>query len=83
MFNESYVDGYSLCALHLGNARLQMGEIDEAAQVIGDAAVLAAQNQQPRLVKELRAARDRIQPWHNTAAVKELDGRLREWGLGG
>jgi hypothetical protein len=59
VFNMSYVDGYALCALHLGNARLQMGDIDEAAHVIGDAARLAAQNRQPRLVRELRTARAR------------------------
>lgn len=83
VFNESHVDGYAFCTLHLGNARLQMGEIDEAAQAIGDAAVLAARNRQPRLVKELRITRGRLQPWHNTAAAKELDERLRGWGLGG
>jgi tetratricopeptide (TPR) repeat protein len=83
VFNESYVDGYALCALHLGNARLRMGEVDEAARAIGDAAVLAAQNRQPRLVKELRTARGRMQPWQNIAAVKELDERLRGLGFGG
>jgi hypothetical protein len=59
-----------------------MGEIDEAARVIGDAAVLAAQNRQSRLVKELRTARGRLQPWHNMTAVKELDERLRGVGFG-
>lgn len=80
VFNESYVDGYALCSFHLGNARLRMGEIEEAVRVIGDAAVLAAQNRQPRLMKELRTARGRLQPWRNTTAVKELDERL--WGMG-
>lgn len=80
VFNESYVDGYALCSLHLGNARLRMGEIEEAVRVIGDAAVLAAQNRQPRLMKELRTAHGRLQPWRDTTAAKELDERL--WGMG-
>ncbi|MGH3941566.1 MAG: helix-turn-helix domain-containing protein [Pseudonocardiaceae bacterium] len=83
VFNKSYVDGYALCALHLGNARLRLGEIEEAVRVIGDAAILAAQNRQPRLVKALRTARGRLQPWHSTAAVKELDEGLRGMGFGG
>ncbi len=81
VFNTSYVDGYALCALHLGNARLQMGEIDEAAHVIGDAARLAAQNRQPRLVRELRTTRARMQPWQDTQAVKALDERLAGIGF--
>lgn len=76
VFNTSYVDGYALCTLHLGNARLQMGEIDEAVHVIGDAARLAAQNRQPRLMRELRTTRARMQPWRDTSAVKALDERL-------
>jgi len=76
VFNKSYVDGYALCTLHLGNAHLQAGEIDEAAWVIGSAASLAAQNRQARLVKELRTSRARMQPWQGTQAVRELDERL-------
>ena len=84
VFNKSYVDGYALCTLHLGNAYLQTGEIDEAAWVIGSAASLAVQNQQARLMKELRTSRARMQPWQGTQAVRELDERLVGvgWGLG-
>jgi len=76
VFNKSYVDGYALCTLHLGNAHLQAGEIDEAARVIGSAASLAAQNRQARLVKELCTSRARMQPWQGTQAIRELDERL-------
>lgn len=61
VFNKSYVDGYALCALNLSNAFLQTGEIDEAARVIGSVVGLAAQNRQPRLVKELRSTRTQMQ----------------------
>jgi len=81
VFNKSYVDGYALCTLHLGNAHLQAGEIDEAAWVIGNAASLAAQNRQARLVKELRTARTRMQPWQGTQAIRALDERLARCGM--
>jgi DNA-binding XRE family transcriptional regulator len=83
VFNMSYVDGYALCTLHLGSSYLQAGEVEEAAQVIGSAASLAAQNRQARLVKELRTARALMEPWKNTRAVRVLDERLVGVGLGG
>ncbi len=73
VFNASYVDGYALCTLYLGRAYLQAGEVEEAAQVIGSAASLAAQNRQARLVTELHTARARMEPWRETSAVRELD----------
>lgn len=82
VFNTSYVDGYALCTLHLGKACLQAGEVAEAAQVIGSAASLAAQNRQARLVKELHTARARMEPWRETVAVRELDERLVGVGFG-
>lgn len=82
VFNKSYVDGYALCTLHLGSANLQAGDIDEAARLIGNAASLAAQNRQARLMKGLRAARARMHPWQSTQAVKELDERLVGFGVG-
>ncbi len=82
VFNKSYVDGYALCTLHLGNAYLQVGEIDEAAWVIGSAASLAVQNRQARLVTELRTSRARMQPWQSRRAIRELDERLVGCGVG-
>jgi tetratricopeptide (TPR) repeat protein len=81
-FNKSYVDGYALCTLYLDNAHLQTGEIDEAARVIGDAASLATQNRQARLMKELHVTRARLQPWQATQAVKALDEQLARCGIG-
>jgi DNA-binding XRE family transcriptional regulator/tetratricopeptide (TPR) repeat protein len=83
VFNTSYVDGYALCTLRLGSAYLQAGEVEEAAQVIGSAASLAARNRQARLVRELRTARARMEPWQETSAVRELDERLMGVGFGG
>jgi hypothetical protein len=83
VFNKSYVDGYALCTLRLGSSYLQAGEVEEAAEVIGNAANLAAQNRQARLVKELQTVRARMEPWRKTRAVRELDERLAGAGIGG
>jgi hypothetical protein len=69
-YNEGFLASKTL---HLGNAHLQSGEIDEAARVVGDAAGLAAQTRSARLVKELRSTRARMQPWQGTQAVSVLD----------
>lgn len=82
LYDQSFVDGYAVCTLHLGNAYLQAGEIDEAAQVIGSAAALSAQTHSARLTKELRTTRVRLEPWRETQAVKELDERLVGVGFG-
>jgi transcriptional regulator with XRE-family HTH domain len=81
LYDKSFVDGYAVCTLHLGNAHVQSGEIDEAARVVGDAAGFAGQTRSARLVKELRTTRARMQPWQDTHAVKELDDRLAAYGL--
>jgi transcriptional regulator with XRE-family HTH domain len=82
LYDKSFVDGYTVCTLHLGNARLQVGEIDEATRIISGAASLAAQTHSARLVKELRITRGRMQPWEDTQAVRELDERLVGVGFG-
>lgn len=76
LYDKSFIDGYAVCNLHLGNAYLQAGEIDEAAQVISRAATLSVQTHSARLVKELRTARNQMEPWRQTRAVRELDERL-------
>lgn len=81
LYNKSFVDGYAVCTLHLGNAHLQSGEIDEAARVVGDAAGLAAQTRSARLIKELRTTRARMAPWRGTQAVSVLDDQLAACGF--
>jgi tetratricopeptide (TPR) repeat protein len=81
LYDKSFADGYAVCTLHLGNAYLQAGEIDEAAQVISRAATLCLQTRSARLVKELRTARNQMEPWRQTRAVKDLDERLMGIGF--
>ena len=81
LYDKSFADGHAVCTLHLGNAHLQSGEIDEAARVVGDAAGLAMQTRSARLVKEVRTTRARMQPWQGTQAVSVLDDQLVACGL--
>lgn len=81
LYDKSFVDGYAVCILHLGNAHLQSGEVDEAARLVGSAAGLAAQTRSARLIKELRTTRASMQPWQSTQAVKTLDDQLATYGL--
>ncbi|MGH4014215.1 MAG: helix-turn-helix domain-containing protein [Pseudonocardiaceae bacterium] len=83
LFDNSFVGSLAFCMLRLGTARLLSGEVEEAARVIGEGALLATKNRSARLTSEVSAARRRLQPWHNTAAVRELDERLRGYGMGG
>jgi len=82
-FGSSIVGDLAVCTLRLATARLQSGEVEEATRVLGDGALLAARNRSVRLSHEVRTIRASMQPWHDTAAVKELDERLRGMGFGG
>ncbi len=81
LFDSSFVGSMAFCTLRLGMARLMSGEAEEAARVVGDAAVLATKNRSARLTGEVTSARGHMQPWQDTAAVKELDERLTAYGL--
>ncbi len=82
-FDTSFIHGLAYCTLRLGTARLLSGEVEEAARVIGEGALLAARISSARLKNEVKTARGRLQPWHSTAAVKEMDEGLRGMGFGG
>ena len=81
LYGNSSDSGLAYCNIRLGTARLLCGEVEEAARVIGEGALLATKNRSARLTSEIMAARVRLQPWHNTTAVRELDERLRGWGM--
>lgn len=81
LFDNSFVSNVALTTLRLATARAQSGEIDEAARVIGDAAVLATRNRSARLTKEVQATRSRLQPWQHTPAVTTLDEQLAGMGF--
>lgn len=55
---------------------VRLGEIDEAAAVIGAAAELTEQNRSPRLAEAVVDARRELSPWAATPAVRDLDEEL-------
>jgi hypothetical protein len=82
LFDTSLISDMAYCTLHLGTARLHCGEVEEAARVFGDGAVLASQSPSVRLTRKVRAARARLEPWKDTRAVRESDERLVGCGFG-
>ena len=83
LFDNSIVGDLAVCTLRLATACLQSGEVEEAARVLGDGAVLVTRNRSVRLTKEVQAVRGRMEPWRETQAVRELDERLVGMGFGG
>ncbi|MGH8744565.1 MAG: hypothetical protein ACREUY_09845, partial [Burkholderiales bacterium] len=82
LVDTSFTHGLAYCTLRLGTARLLSGDIEEAAQVIGEGGMLAARIRSTRLTKEVRVARSRMEPWRETQVVRELDERLVGVGFG-
>lgn len=80
-YDPSHVSRHAFPKVRLGNALALSREIDEAARVLGDAANLARQSPNPRLIGELRGVRTQLQPWQGTQAVKTLDAQLQACGL--
>lgn len=74
--DPSAVRNKAFITVFLGMAQIQREEIDEAAQLLGDAGEVAAGNSSARLTERLRQARAQLQPWQHTTAVRELDDRL-------
>ena len=81
LFDTSFVSALAFCTLRLGTARLLCGEVEEAARVIGEGALLAARIRSARLTREVPTARSRMEPWQDTQAVKELNERLAGMGI--
>ncbi|MGH3770258.1 MAG: helix-turn-helix domain-containing protein [Pseudonocardiaceae bacterium] len=82
LFDNSFVGSLAHCTLRLGTAHLQSGEVEEAARVIGDGALLVTQAPSARRTKEIRTARAQMQPWQDTQAVQALDDQLAAMGFG-
>lgn len=82
LVDPGFVRNHAFGMLHLGNAHIQSGEIEEAARVLGSAADLAQLNHSARLVKLLLKTHKRLDPWQQTATVQVLDERLAAYGWG-
>lgn len=78
--DPSFTSDRTFAMLHLGNAYAQSQEIEEAARVIGTAVGLAAGNSSARVVDSLMRSRRQLDPWTQTAAVRDLDEQLAAHG---
>ncbi|WP_433592338.1 helix-turn-helix domain-containing protein [Nocardia sp. CA-145437] len=74
----TFVRDRAVTLLELAEPLELLGDIDEAAAVIGEAAELTDQNRSPRLANSIVTARHRLSPWAGTKAVRELDEQLDE-----
>jgi hypothetical protein len=79
--DSSFVRNRAFATLDLGRARLQTGEVVEAAKVVGDAVELARCNRSPRFVDELRGTVHELEPWRNERVVRDLQTRCIETGI--
>lgn len=79
--DRTYVRDVAFATVDLGLARLECGDRDHAAAILEQAADLAVQNRSARLAGQITAVRARMQPWQDSAAVIQLDERLRAYQL--
>lgn len=73
---EAFTRDRALTLLELAEPVGKMGDIDEAAAIIGQAAAITEQNRSPRLAQSIRIARAQLLPWAASAPVIALDEEL-------
>ncbi len=78
LIGPTYTRDRAMSLLELERSLIRLGDIDEAAGAVGDAADLAAQNRSPRLAEAIVGGRRELSPWADTAAVRQLDELLAE-----
>jgi transcriptional regulator with XRE-family HTH domain len=66
----------ALSMLELQRSLIQLGEIEEAAAMVGEAAELTDRNRSPRLARAILDARRQLSPWAGSKPVRALDARL-------
>ncbi|WP_148306733.1 helix-turn-helix domain-containing protein [Nocardia nova] len=66
----------ALSMLELQRSLLQLGEVEEGAAMVGDAAELTDRNRSPRLARAILDARRALSPWAGSEPVRALDARL-------
>lgn len=81
LVEPAFVRNFAFTKLFLGDAYMAANEIDQAAVIIGEAVSLAAQNRSARLLTHLRSAHQKLKPWQNFSAVRELDDQLQTYHL--
>jgi len=80
-FDAAYVGGHTRLSIRCGTAYLRCERVEEAAQVLGDAARFASHSPSVRLTRELCTVRAQMQRWRSTHPVKMLDEQLAAYGF--
>ncbi|MFC4529664.1 hypothetical protein [Sphaerisporangium dianthi] len=74
--DPAFVRNAAYLRLKIAQAHLELREIDQACEHLGEAARLAGRNTSPRLVRSVIETREKLSPWHRTRSVAALDERL-------
>ena len=67
---------YTFRQLFIAEARIQQGEIDQAADIIAAAVRQSAVNSAERITQSFGRLRQLLAPWERTPAVRDLDAQL-------
>lgn len=81
LIGDDFTRNRAVAYVDLAHAHLVAREIDEAAQVIGEAAGLAMSCRSDRLIGIIFEARSDLAPWSDALCVRELDQLLADYGL--
>ncbi|WP_249644416.1 helix-turn-helix domain-containing protein [Nocardia sputi] len=81
LIGDDFTRNRAVAYVDLAHAHIVAREIDEAAQVIGEAAGLAMSCRSDRLIGIIFDARSDLARWSDALCVRELDQLLADYGL--
>ncbi|WP_433526144.1 hypothetical protein ACQPZ2_15260 [Nocardia pseudovaccinii] len=81
LIGEGYTRNRALAYVDLAHAHIESREIDHAAQVVGEAAGLAAACRSDRLSEIITDARAELTPWADALCVRSLDELMADYGF--
>ncbi len=82
LFDPSFVRLRAFATLELGTAHLQVGDVEHAATLIGDAIELSARNRSARLMEEVKDTLHGMDKWNDVQAVRALKERYHSLATG-
>ncbi|MGY1946708.1 helix-turn-helix domain-containing protein [Nocardia asiatica] len=81
LIGDDFTRNRAVAYVDLAHAHIAAREIDEAAQVVGEAAGLAVSCRSDRLIGIISDARADLAPWSDALCVRELDQLLANYEL--
>jgi hypothetical protein len=81
LIGEGYTRNRAMAYVDLAHPHIESREIDEAAQVIGEAAGLAAACRSDRLSGIITGARAELTPWADALCIRDLDNLMDDYGF--